>query len=80
MKKMDPNFPNLPFVSDAEFETWDDKQKQERDALEVAEAARIFGARLTAGMDIFQAAENLPVARMNRRGTPQAQLRALYRT
>jgi hypothetical protein len=45
---------------------------------EVAEAARVFAERQKAGMDIFNAAENLPVPRMNRGGARQADIRALY--
>jgi hypothetical protein len=63
----DAGFPNLPFVSDREFAGWTEKQRWDRHVLEVAEAARIFGARQAAGMDIIEAAKNLPIPRMNRR-------------
>jgi hypothetical protein len=76
--KADPDFPNLPFVSDAEFKTWSEDEKFHRHCLEIAEAAKIFQALQDAGMDPFDAAERLPVPRMNRRGMPQAQIRALF--
>jgi hypothetical protein len=63
----DPGFPNLPFVSDEEFAGWTRQQRWERhNIIEVAEAARIFDARQAAGMDIVEAAKNLPVPRLNR--------------
>jgi hypothetical protein len=74
----DPHFPNLPLVSDAEFEKWTEQQKFARHVLEIAEVQKIFDARQVAGMDIFDAAEGLPIPRMNRKGAPQAAIRVLY--
>jgi hypothetical protein len=45
---------------------------------EVAEAARVFAERQKAGMSIFEAAENLPIPRLNRAGARQSDLRELY--
>src|SRR5260370_18804263 len=45
---------------------------------EVAEAARVFAERQKAGMNIFDAAENLPTPRLNRAGARQGDLRNLY--
>jgi hypothetical protein len=69
--KADPDFPNLPFVSDNEFAMWSEEEKFKRHCLEVAEAARIFDERQEAGIGIFDAAENLPVPRMNWSGRPR---------
>jgi hypothetical protein len=76
--RSDPDFPNLPLVPDKEFKKWTEVRKFERHGLEVAEAAKIFDARQAAGMDIFDAAENLPVPRMNRSGLRSNELRKLY--
>jgi hypothetical protein len=75
----DPHFPNLPPVSDAEYRRWTKEQRWKRHLLEVAEAARIFGALQAVGMDIFEAAERVPTPRMNRAGARQSELRELYR-
>jgi hypothetical protein len=74
----DPVFPTLPFISDATFQAMTEPEKFARHVLEVAEARKIFDARQAAGMSIFDAAENLPVPRMNRKGKPQPYLRNLY--
>ena len=79
MLPLDPHFPNLPFVPDEQYATWTKEQRHKRHVLEVAEAARIFGALQAAGVNIFDAAERVPVARMNRAGARQSELRELYR-
>jgi len=66
--RSDPDFPALPFISAAEFEAITEAQKFARHVLEVAEVAKIFDVRQAAGMSIFEAAEGLPVPRMNRGG------------
>jgi hypothetical protein len=66
--RSDPDFPTLPFISAAEFEAMTEAEKFARHVLEVAEAAKLFDARQAAGMSIFEAAEGLPVPRMNRGG------------
>jgi hypothetical protein len=45
---------------------------------EVAEASRVFAERQKAGADPFEAAQDLPVPRLNRLGAKQNELRALY--
>jgi hypothetical protein len=40
----DPQFPNLPFISDAEWAEMTEPQKFARHVLEVAEAAKVFAA------------------------------------
>jgi hypothetical protein len=77
--KPDPDFPNLPFISDAEWAAMSKEQQSERHTLEVREAARVFDALQAAGMDIFDAAEKVPTPRMNRTSMPQTQLRSLAR-
>jgi hypothetical protein len=64
----DPHFPNLPYISDVEWQRMSKDDRWQRHLLEVAEAARIFDKRQAAGMNIFDAADNLPVPRMNRHG------------
>ena len=66
MIPIDSHFPKLPFISDAKFRKMTNAEKFARHVQEVAEAAKIFDARQAAGMDIFDAAKNLPVPRMNR--------------
>jgi hypothetical protein len=78
MQPCDPHFPNLPPVSDAEYRRWTKEQRWKRHLLEIAEAARIFGALQAAGIDLFEAAENLPTPRMNRAVAGQSELRELY--
>ncbi len=78
MQQRDPHFPDLPYVSDEEYATWTKEQKRERHVLEVAAAAKIFDALQAGGMDIFEAAEKVPVPRMNRASKSQAHLRSLY--
>jgi hypothetical protein len=65
----DPQFPSLPFISDAEWAEMTEAQKFARHVLEVAEAAKVFAALQASGMDIFDAAEKVPTPRMNRLGT-----------
>jgi hypothetical protein len=45
---------------------------------EIQEAAQVFAERQKAGLDIFSAAEDLPVPRLNRAGARQSELRKLY--
>jgi hypothetical protein len=78
MMRSDPDFPNLPFVPDKEFEKWTELKKVERHVLEVAESAKVFDARQAAGMNIFDATEKLSVPRMNRGGLRSNELRKLY--
>ena len=78
MEPRDPHFPTLSFVTDEEYRRWTQKQKADRHTLEVAEAARIFGALQAAGVDIFGAAERVPVPCMNRGSARQSELRKLY--
>jgi hypothetical protein len=78
MQPPDPDFPSLPYVSEG-YSNWTNKQKADRHTLEVREAAKMFDAMQAAGMSIFDAAENLPVPRMNRAGARQDDLRELYR-
>ena len=76
----DPDFPNLPYVSDAEYATWTNEQQQKRYTLEVAEAAKKFADLEASGLDPFEAAERVPVPRANRAGMSQVRLRSLYQT
>jgi hypothetical protein len=78
MQQPDPNFPALPFVPDEEYRRWTKEQRWKRHLLEVAEAARIFGALQAAGVNIFDAAERVPTPRANRAGARQSDLRRLY--
>jgi hypothetical protein len=78
MEPRDPHFPTLSFVTDEEYRRWTQKQKADRHTLEVAEAARIFGALQADGVDPFEAAERVPTPRMNRGGAGQTELRKLY--
>lgn len=68
VRERDPDFPALPLISKQRWNTMSEQEKFDRHCLEVAEARKIFDERQAAGMDIFEAAENLPVPRMNRRG------------
>jgi hypothetical protein len=74
----DPDFPNLPFVSDAEYATWTEEQKRRRHLDETAEAARIFDELQRSGMGIFEAAQRVPTARANRAGKSSAAIRAIF--
>jgi hypothetical protein len=65
-ERRDPDFPNLPFVSDAEYAKWTEEQKYRRLLEEIAEAARIFADLQATGMDVFEAAKRVPTARANR--------------
>jgi hypothetical protein len=78
MQPHDPHFPNLPPVADQEYARTKD-QRWKRHVLEIAEAAKMFEAMQAVGMDIFDAAERVPVPRMNRTGARQSELRNLYR-
>ena len=78
MQPLDRHFPTLPFVPDEQYATWTKEQRWKRHLLEVAEAARIFGALQAAGVDIFGAAERVPVPCMNRGSARQSELRKLY--
>jgi len=79
MEPPDPDFPSLPYVSDAEYSNWTNKQKADRHTLEVREAAKMFDAMQAVGMNIGDAAERVPTPRMNRAGARQSELRELYR-
>ncbi len=78
--KPDPDFPNLPYVSDAEYATWTNEQQQKRYTLEVAAAAKIFADLEASGLDPFEATERVPVPRANRAGMSQVRLRSFYQT
>jgi hypothetical protein len=65
-------------VSDEQYRRWTKKQKADRHTLEIAEAAKMFNALQSLGIDPFEAAENLPVPRMNRGGARHDELRELY--
>lgn len=51
-----------------------------RHLAEIAEAQKIFDSRQADGVDIFDAAEDLPVPALNRRGSSSTQLRKLHQT
>jgi hypothetical protein len=76
----DPDFPNLPYASDAEYATWTNEQQQRRHALEVAEAAKIFADLEASSPDSLEVTERVPVPRANRAGKSQVRLRSLYQT
>jgi hypothetical protein len=78
MELRDPLFPNLPYVSDEEYEAWSKEKKARRHTQEIAEAARIFNQLQDLGIDPFEAAEMVPTPRANRRGRSSAELHALY--
>jgi hypothetical protein len=54
--KPDPDFPNLPFVSDEERCLWSEEEKWARHLLEIEENALLFNARMRAGMTPVEAA------------------------
>ncbi len=78
MQQLDPHFPTLPYISDEEYRRWTKEQRHKRHVLEIAEAARIFNALQSAGVDIFESAERVPTPRMNRTGARQSELRKLH--
>jgi hypothetical protein len=71
----DPVFPALPLIPDRGWDRMTEDEKFARHCLEIAEAAKIFNARMAAGIDQFEAAKDLPVPRMNRpsQGAPSLQ-------
>jgi hypothetical protein len=71
-------FPTLPPISAEEYRRFTKKQRADRHTLEIAEGAKLFNALQSLGIDIFEAAERVPVPRANRGSAKQSKLRNLY--